>query len=683
MKKLLILFIVLSFSTCINAQVKTEPADTLDNKGLNAHDSLQIVSGDSTSVSDSLLNTPTAPSIIFIHSIGIDDQNEYIDRINRKNYSKEDYRNFSDIFNQLPFSFNQDLGALGQPNEQMFYGLGFGNISYHRDGTILNNRWQNSYDLNKLNNELIDSIEIAPITKGFLYSTYNNPVSVSMNSRFKFPSRPITHLKFYQASFDEGFVDLLFHTPITKKISFGINLSNTAIDSRFSNSDYESWKFNAQINYIVNDKININANYYYTYDTLALFGGLDTATILNDNFSPVLYEYNNGVSSRYQVTYNNNANVKILTTLFPNSKTDLTFYFNSNSQKFIQNRDTLFSYLPTIIHDNYHQTIGVSLRNLYNVKEISLDLIANFESTTFNTDLLYSNNTENIFTLSGDLKLPLISSKYFVPSLFGKINNFNGVNMFGFGADISGSINNQISYYAGISWFEQQMSSFESGYYISDEHFSAKPSNNNSIEIGLKYSTKSIYGKISYFNFTSKNHSIPFIGQSGIDSLLVNELSYFSELDISNSGVNLNINYKLWKFLFSNNFSYYFSSRGERVYASPDYTLLGKLYYLDVLFDKSLNLKAGINYRFTGGQLPFVYDFEKSLQITQQLTPLVNYTSVPSSFQLDLFLAGTIQESATIFVTLENLLDTEYYVVPYYFKQPMTLRLGVSWLLYD
>jgi len=62
---------------------------------------------------------------------------------------------------------------------------------------------------------------------------------------------------------------------------------------------------------------------------------------------------------------------------------------------------------------------------------------------------------------------------------------------------------------------------------------------------------------------------------------------------------------------------------------------------------------------------------------------MLNYSNVPSSFQLNLFLSGTIQERATIFVTLENVLDSEYYIVPYFIKQPITLRFGVSWLLYD
>ncbi|MDA3860196.1 MAG: hypothetical protein PF445_03130 [Melioribacteraceae bacterium] len=683
MKKRILILFVLTVAIRLDAQISTTHSDTLENKGVYSSDSLIASKSDSIIITDSLITKKDGDENVFVVSLGIDDGNSYISRIGNKKKSEENYRSLADIFNDVPFSYNQDLGAYGQANEQMFYGLGFGNISYSRDGILLNNRWQNSYNLNKLNNELIDSIEVAPITKGFLYSTYNNPVSISMNSRFNFPSRAITQLKFSQASFDEGMVDVVFHTPITKKLGFGINVSNSAIDSRFSNSDYESWKLNAHINYQVNDKININANYFYSYDTLALFGGLGSNQMLNENYSTVLYEILNGKSSRYQLSFNNHANVKILAMLFPNSKTDLTFYFNSNSEKFIQNRDTLFSHLPVILHDNYHQTFGVALRNFYSHSSFSLDIIANYETTTYNTDVISSNFSENVFTISSVLKFPLISNKYFIPSLFGKINNFNGVNMLGYGADISGSINNFISYYAGISNFQQQVSLLERVNHILAIHFPTEPSNNLAAEIGMTFNYKSISGKLSYFSFASDNHSTPYIMQDVNDSLLVNELSYYDKRDINNSGVNLNINFVLWKFLFSNNFSYYFSSREERVYASPDYSLAGKIFFQDILFNKNLNLRTGVTYRLAGGQLPFVYDFEKSLQITTELTPLVQYDSVPSSFQLDLFLAGTIQESATIFVTLENVLDTEYYIVPYYFKQPITLRFGVSWLLFD
>lgn len=669
-------------------------SDTLENKGDSGLDSLAHVFVDSLNVSDSLTLPQKIVEPLFIKSINFGFKNNYSNRISHKDFSTEDYRNLSDIFTYMPFGFVQDLGALGQPNEQMFYGFGLSNISYTRDGVLLNNRLQNSYDLNKLNSERIDSLEIVPLTRGFLYSPYNNPVSVNLHSRFNFSTRAITKLKFYQASYDEGFIDVLFHTHITNNLNFGIGVSNSAIDSRFENSDYESWKLDAKIAYLVNDKINITANYFYTYDTLALFGGLDTNTFANDNITTVLYGNNssNTKSYRYQLTYNHNANVKVLTTLIPNSKTDLTFYYNSTSQKFMQNKDSLVSNLPIINHDNSIQTFGVRFQNYFNYNEISFDLIANYETTTAETDY-QTNFTNNIMTLSGNLSYQL--SPMFVPSIFGKINNFsdglfNDNLLLGFGGDISGSLNSSLSYYAGISWFEKQVSPLSNSFIITNSQSMAsfgmvinEPSSNRSSEVGLQFKFNYLNGSLSYFNYSSENSLIPHTSGSSNDTLLINELYYFTQDDIKNSGINFSLNFKLWRFSFSNNFNYYLNSRSERVYASPDYTLAGKLYYIDKLFNNNFDVKAGINYRFTGGQSPFVYDFEKSLQMTSELTPLVDYSDVPTSFQLDIFMAGTIQELATIFVTIENILDTEYYIAPYYFKQPLTLRLGVTWLMFD
>lgn len=687
MKSIIIIFFVLAANSFATDLFFLSTSDSLDNKGDNRLDTLSNVVFDSLNISDSLAIQHATSKSLLIDAIEIRSNNNYSNNIKHKDFSTDDYRNLSDIFTYMPFGFVQDLGSLGQPNEQMFYGLGFSNISYNRDGVLLNNRLQNSYDLNKLNSERIDSLEIVPLTRGFLYSPYNNPVSVNIHSRFNYSTRAVTRLKFFQASYDEGFIDVLFHTHITNKLNFGIGASNSAIDSRFENSDYESWKLDAKIAYLVNDEINITANYFYTYDTLALFGGVDTNTLVNDDFSPVLYGSTSGKSSRYQLTYNHNASVKLLTTLIPNSKTDLTVYYNSTSQEFRQNIDSLASNIPSITHDNYFNTLGVRFQNYYNSDNITFDLIANYETTTAETDFK-TNFTDNILTLSGKLNYQL--TPMFIPSIFGKINNFNDEMLLGYGIDFSGAFNSTLSYFVGISWFEKQISILEQSYsshtyilYPYNIISPLNPSNNTSIEIGFKFDSNVISGRISYFNYLSKNSLIPHTAGNISDTLLINELYYYTQENIENSGVNLSFDFKLWRFLFSNNFNYYFSSRDERVYASPDYTLAGKLYYLDQLFNNNLDVKAGINYRFTGGQSPFVYDFEKSLQFRSELTQMVNYSDVPVSFQLDLYLAGTIQERATIFLTFENLLDTDYYIAPYYFKQPLTMRLGVSWLLFD
>ena len=680
--KSIVIFLVI-INVLTNTLSISQSADALGIIEVHGIDTTNTTFPDSSIFVDSSKVKPKVIANTFIVSIGLDDSSDYISRVNRFSFSTEDYRNFSDILTYMPFFFLQDLGSLGQPNEQMVYGLGFGNISFLHNGVLLNNRLKNSYDLNKLGSGLVDSIEVAPITKGFLYSVYNNPLSIAFYSRNKFPIQPITQLKYFQASYDEAMVDVLFNIPITNKLSFGINISNTTIDSRFENSDYESWKVGAQINYQINDKVNITANYFFSYDTLALFGGLDTNIMLDDDFSTVLYESSSSVSSRYQLTYNNYANIKVLAKLIPNLKTDLTFYFNSTSQKFLQNANSSFNDIPSIIHGNYFQTIGLSLRNIYTQNIFSIDITANIENSSFNTDVLYQNLDESIYSISGEFKLPILNNKYFVPSVFGKANNFNSETLIGYGGEITGSLSSRASYYVGYSNFQQQASALERNFSPWFTEPKASPSDNTAFEIGLKLDYESIFGKFSYFQFASNNHLFPEIIQNPNDSLLINEVSSFNTRDISNSGFNLNFNFVLWKFLFSNNLSYYLSSRDERVYASPDYSIAGKIYYRDILFNNNLKLKTGISYRFTGGQQSFVYDFEKSLQITKTPTSLISFSPIPASIQVDLLLAGTIQDRATIFVTMENVLDSEYYVIPYYFKQSRTLRFGVSWLLFD
>ncbi len=206
-------------------------------------------------------------------------------------------------------------------------------------------------------------------------------------------------------------------------------------------------------------------------------------------------------SSRYQLTYNNNGSVKVLFKVLPNLKSDLTVYFNSTSQKYIQNIDQSFANIPTINHGNYYHTYGVSLRSTYSHESISADVIANYETTTLHSDLFLKDYNQNIISISGDVKFPVINNKYFVPSVFGKISSFDGKMLKGYGADISGSIINHISYYVGISNFEKQISLVEKEAYIYNNYVSLSPSNNSALELGIEFDYKSLLGKIVYFNF--------------------------------------------------------------------------------------------------------------------------------------------------------------------------------------
>ena len=216
---------------------------------------------------------------------------------------------------------------------------------------------------------------------------------------------------------------------------------------------------------------------------------------------------------------------------------------------------------------------------------------------------------------------------------------------------------------------------------------SAETSKVKALEVAAKFNFNFLNADVSYFAYNNSNAFKPIIYDYA-DSLLINEASILESYSQSISGVNIDFTFKVWKLLFSNNVTYYFQTNQEDYTAKPDFSIAGKLYYVDMLFENNLRLKTGINYRFTGEQPYFVYDFEKSMQtrfVTSDATDthLIKNEFVPTSFQFDLFLAGTIQEVATVFFVLENVINNEYYIVPYYYKQPQMLRLGVSWILFD
>jgi outer membrane cobalamin receptor len=83
-------------------------------------------------------------------------------------------------------------------------------------------------------------------------------------------------------------------------------------------------------------------------------------------------------------------------------------------------------------------------------------------------------------------------------------------------------------------------------------------------------------------------------------------------------------------------------------------------------------------------------DFEKSnsfnkyyTTVNPQPTSVLIDGSFSPTFQLDFFLAGKIQDRATVYFVFENILNAKYFIAPYYPKQARGLRFGIAWEFLD
>jgi len=131
---------------------------------------------DSIITSDSLLIVTKRDSIAPLYSSPLT-ETSFI--ASNKDLLKLEYQYTGDYLRLSQFNFIKNLGFTGQPNETFLYGVGNNAVSYLLDGISYNDRQANSLNLNLIQSEDVDSIEVIPLPRGFLYGAYNNPVSVN------------------------------------------------------------------------------------------------------------------------------------------------------------------------------------------------------------------------------------------------------------------------------------------------------------------------------------------------------------------------------------------------------------------------------------------------------------------------------------------------------------------------
>jgi hypothetical protein len=597
--------------------------------------------------------------------------------LNSNKLQKLDSRHTGDYFSYLPFGFVRDFGSIGQPNEVVVYGNGFGNSSFLMNGISVNNRLTNSRDLNLFQSESLDSIEIIPLSQGFLFNEMNNPVTINFISRDFNTSKPYTRIRFYQAPNEEGFFDGIFSSNISRRLSVYTELTHQSTDPRFKNSDYGMWAASVRLRYLLNNDFNITGSYSYYQSNVGLNGGIDIDSIKQKYqpfeveeilFSTIQAPVN--YPDRYQKVSGNNFNIKLLANLIGNKPTDLTFYYQSSLVEFRQNeftslkRDTWRWDWPwrydKITNNNKFNTYGAKLSQEFETSLFNIYSEALYESTLLNTPLIKRNDRINIFSAIAKASfLQQSGEQKFIPSVFGKFLNYDSNSYLGAGADLSWSIDENFSCYFGLSKFN-------------------RPPNQLSNQTGLndKSDISIIEAKLNYKNLFTNITAGYFLQGLSIPN------SYSKTLQ----GVNFNLDWHIWKLLLSTNTNYYFIQENKDNFPLPDFTFNGGIYYVDTLFNSNLKLKAGINYWLIGNRGYQFINFE-TFEITRDIRTngsiVLPYVDVKPSVQFDFFLAGKIQDAATVYFVFENLLNERYYIVPYYPKQERGIRLGVSWEFLD
>lgn len=629
----------------INTKVKIFPDTT-------------FIQPDSLLSMDSLLTKAKPDSIVPIYSRGLTEKSFIL---KNDELVKLEYQYTGNYFKLFPFSFIKDLGFTGQPNETFLYGVGDNSISYLMDGISINDRYSNSLNLNLIQSEDVDSIEIVPLPRGFLYGAYSNPVSVNFITKDFVSIQPYTRIRFYQGANRDMMFDGSFNAIIMKKLIGSFDITNRIFDGTYDNTDYSIWQGKVKLKYLLSNAVNIIASYSYNDYNAGYSGGVDVDSIRSttENVDDVLYDfraapmvYPNGELKT--LTHLPRLRFLIKPTEWMRSDASIFFIFNRYEKN------------TSASEYSENKTYGLNVRNDFDYSIFKFQLNVDYErrdiysSSSFYNSIvpvplnLYQNQLDaDLFSASGILSANLDDGT-FIPSIYYKTSTYyknysqpmdynDDRTSYGMGVDLLFKIESNFGLYLGTSILKPYSSS-EQEYGL--------------IEFGTKYQNEFVFADLKYF-YNEYNYGFYF--DTGLD---INDYIKFGYLN----GLGLNLKFSYWKLLLESNSSYYFSI-DNRLIGVPDFQTQTGLYYTSKLFNDNLDLKTGFVFYYTGKNS--VYTYEQGV------------LEVPSSNKLDFTLAGEIQKTAIIYFLWQNLLGNNYYITPYYPMPSRSIRFGVAWEMFN
>jgi len=618
--------------------------------------------------------------------------------IHKNKLESVDYRFTEDFLNEFPGVFLKKLDSGGAPTEVSLYGLDNRSTVVLNDGINVTNRLTNFADLHLFQSESIDSIEVLPLSRGFLYGN-SGVAAINFISRVPASNHPYSRLKYYQAPAGEGLIDGIFNISPFKKLNTYIELTNHGAEAFYKNSNFSTWMGNIRMDYLLSQISTIRLSYKHTKSTTSLNGGVDVEATHN-NYPNVLIDdliYDNQYASvrflnRYNTATNNFFSASLFSKLIADSPTEISFYYKDDLSEFRQNiSGNVSENVIPVSRDNSVQTIGVRFRQDYSDEIYDIVSITIFERNKYIAELFQREFTNSLLSTSFITTLKL-TDNIVLPSVFVKyLINDSDMNYLGVGGDVVVNISKQFSVYSGFSYFKKPFSQLENYYYAGSlYHISGLSSRNQQIQTAeLKVSADFDWLKFSAGYFFTKNNNELVSAFADNPDKLNDEAHFVNTVESTMQGLSLQAQLSFWKIHFNTNSTLYLSEDERIRNGLPKFSSTGGAYYIDTLFNNNLKLKTGFNYYSYGSRYEQRFDFEKGVSssflynTSNGIYSQIGLTEFTPSIQIDFFLAGRIQDSAIIYFTWENLLNSQYMVVPFYPVRPRGLRFGVAWEFLD
>lgn len=550
----------------------------------------------------------------------------------------------------IPFSVSNYSGFFGLPHEFSINGLPLSQTSVLQSGIEMNSRFNSGFDIHLPHLEQIDSIEIIPSYKSFMFGSRNQSASFNLIMKDKFRLIPYSRLKYYEGVAGESFLDVFLSNQFYKKFQISVAVNSWKVDDSYSNSEANLWNLTAKGRYLISNNFNILFTYNFVDKKTSYNGGADYDSIKThySNTNLVLYDEISSPVVFLDDNFRNKSHnyfLNIFYNPFSFNENEISFYSKTNNYYYIQNENNLDRRYSNSYFEYDELLKGVQVASTINFHPFSLKGRGGIEEFEYRSGLIQKNNLKY---LSGELSTNFFDS-LIQTSFFTKVLFYEGKIFPGSGGEIHSRINENISFYAGLSYYRNSF--INTGLNEDNNIFS--------LEGGIKLNIENIYSSLSLFSRDKNLYSI-----SGNPVLREEQIS----------GINLVFNYKLFDFFIETKTQYYHVNNFKPL---PQFYSELSIFYKDYLFNDNLLLKAGFRNKFYGEQTFFNYNHftgAKSFDLKE---------NIPFAYQIDFVVSGEIQKVVMVYFSWNNLTNSEYFLIPYYPMPLRSIRFGIAWEFFN
>lgn len=604
--------------------------------------------------------------------------------------------NYIDLYSQLsylPNNFYRNLGSPGGIGELLIQGNGFRNVSLLLNERNANDAFTNTFDLNELRLEEIESIELIPTTRAFLYGSLNESVLINLKSKELYSQLPYSRIKYIEAPYENLLVDGMFNANFHRRLNFDFGLTKHSQPGRFKNSERDLWAGKIKLTHFISNEINWNFAYRYSKSLIRFNEGVSLSKMIlrpNETINDVLYDELRAPvvnEDAYHKWTKHNIDLEARGNFFNDEKSisSLKLYFSQAQREY---RDGEQNSAGLKIHnDHWSKVWGAKFKQNYSINFIEFEAAMLLERKILEAPFIPG---KKLFTEFQSYFLSEFNlSNVVKPGFYLKYYNQKRINAshFSFGGDISFTPIDNLHFYTGSSQV----------YYIPAQDEIAYDIYKNIFEIGKR---SSLYSRVSYINNFGSLSADYYLHQEEIVKTNSNTIYYPQSRELSNGidksypqksirmGGSVSGLLKYWKLNLQFNFSMNkITEENILTIYQPRINSNAGLFFRDNFFNGSLDLNAGIRVSFFTSYNGLGFSQEKIYYVNVRTIDSLDFNysqiKIPSNYQLDLVASGRIKESAIVYLSIENITNRNFYLEPYYPINDIGFRFGLAWEFLD